>query len=78
MCKHPGILEVAIVEVPDDYWGELPKAFVALKENYRGKLQKKTSSTGVGKIWLPINVRANWRFENLFPNPVWAKFSKES
>ncbi len=38
MSKHPAILEVAVVGVPDDYRGESPKAFVALKENYRGKV----------------------------------------
>lgn len=38
MCKHTAILEVAVVGVPDDYRGESPKAFVALKANYRGKV----------------------------------------
>ena len=37
MSKHPAIFEVAVVGVPDDYRGESPKAFVALKENFMGK-----------------------------------------
>ena len=30
--KHPAVLECAVVAIPDEKWGERPKAFVALKE----------------------------------------------
>ena len=31
MSEHPAVLEVAVVAMPDEKWGERPKAFVELK-----------------------------------------------
>ncbi|MBW1786048.1 MAG: long-chain-fatty-acid--CoA ligase [Deltaproteobacteria bacterium] len=28
IVEHPGVLEVAVIAIPDDTWGEVPKAFV--------------------------------------------------
>lgn len=30
--EHPAVLEAAVVAIPDDKWGEVPKAFVTLKQ----------------------------------------------
>lgn len=32
VARHPSVLECAIVAIPDETWGERPKAFVTLKE----------------------------------------------
>jgi fatty-acyl-CoA synthase len=35
ICAHPAVLEAAVVAIPDDHWGERPKAFVALHGDAR-------------------------------------------
>jgi fatty-acyl-CoA synthase len=35
ILSHPAILETAVVPLPDEKWGEVPKAFVVLKSHQR-------------------------------------------
>jgi long-chain acyl-CoA synthetase len=38
LSQHPGVKEAAVVGMPDAYRGETVKAFVALTDEYRGKV----------------------------------------
>jgi fatty-acyl-CoA synthase len=40
ICAHPAVLECAVVAIPDERWGERPKAFVALAEGQRASEQE--------------------------------------
>jgi fatty-acyl-CoA synthase len=31
LARHPAVLECAVVGIPDEHWGERPKAFVELR-----------------------------------------------
>ena len=35
MASHPAVMEVAVIAIPHEHWGEVPKAFVTLKPGMR-------------------------------------------
>jgi fatty-acyl-CoA synthase len=40
LCRHPAVISVAIVARPDEKWGEVPCAFIELKEGRQATEQE--------------------------------------
>jgi fatty-acyl-CoA synthase len=40
LYEHPAVLEAAVVGIPDNTWGEVPKALVVLKPGQRASAQE--------------------------------------
>ncbi|MCS5667839.1 MAG: acyl--CoA ligase family protein [Dehalococcoidia bacterium] len=45
IMDHPAVLEVSVVGVPDDHWGEVPKAFVVVREGQEATAESIISFT---------------------------------
>lgn len=60
LVQHPDILEAGVVAVPNDHWGEVPKAYVTVKEgkNIRGEdvISWAKHQSNISKFMVPKEV----------------------
>lgn len=60
LVTHPDILEAGVVAVPDEQWGERPKAFVTIKpgRTVEGKdiIEWARNVSGISKFMVPREV----------------------
>ncbi len=73
--QHPAVREVAVIGVPDDYRGEVPKAFVALREGETldaADLQAFLADR-LGKVERPAEIE----FRDELPKTMVGKLSKK-
>lgn len=62
LVTHPMILEAACVAVPDEKWGEAPKAFITVKSGKEGQLtgeeviQWARNHSGISRFMVPRDV----------------------
>ena len=63
IALHRGILEVGVVGVPDEKYGERPRAYITIKEGWEGKVDEeevvswcRTEESGIAGFMVPREV----------------------
>ncbi|NHO20240.1 AMP-binding protein [Acetobacter oeni] len=75
LYRHPAVLEVLVIGVPDDYRGQAPKAFVVLKDGMRATERELLDHVGqfVSKIERPREIV----FRETLPKTLIGKLSRK-
>ncbi|GAA5334543.1 MULTISPECIES: long-chain-fatty-acid--CoA ligase [Thermus] len=73
LYMHPGVLEAAVVGVPDPYRGETVKAFVVLKPEARGQVTEEDLEAFCRKHLAAYKVPRIWEFREELPKSLVGK-----
>jgi len=74
LYRHPAVLECAVIGVPDDKWGETPKAFVVLRE--QSKLSSKELAEFCREQMAHFKCPSRFEFVAALPRTATGKLKK--
>ena len=64
LLDHPDIADVCVVAAPDDFSGELPFAFVSLRDNVRAQVANIVKTDVIQHEWTKRDVQVHgWVYE---------------
>ena len=73
LYQHEAVREAAVTGVPDPYRGETVKAFVVLKDEYKGKVTEKDLEAFTREHLAPYKVPKLWEFRDELPKTAVGK-----
>jgi fatty-acyl-CoA synthase len=74
IAAHPGVLEAAVIGVPDPRWDERPLAFVVTREGVDAEDLREFLRDRVAKWWIP----ERFEFIDAIPRTAVGKFDKRA
>ncbi|ELU01263.1 hypothetical protein CAPTEDRAFT_202507 [Capitella teleta] len=72
LMEHDAVADAAVIGIPDDYSGEIPKAFVVLKEN-KTATSKEIQGFVAGKVAPYKHLKGGVQFIDMIPKSVTGK-----